>query len=135
MLGLSILRQLLRLCWGCLHFSRTWRIYWAFHQLSCEPWGHAYHSGGGCECLSSDRTGAHVHGLSSMTKECLPVSELEDVSVSTGGSGAWISHVARGGRDRCHLCLINQACMAACSWLCVCGGRWACWWHLIGSAP
>ena len=27
-------------------------------QLSCEPWGHADHSGGGCECLSSDRTGA-----------------------------------------------------------------------------
>ena len=29
-------------------------------QLSCEPWGHADHNGGSCECLSSDRTGAFV---------------------------------------------------------------------------
>ena len=88
-------------------------------QLSCEPWGHADHSGGGCECLSSDRTGAYVHGLSLMPRESLPISELEDVSVSTGGSGAQMSHVsgggAWGGRDRCHLCLIDQALMATCS--------------------
>ena len=36
-------------------------------QLSCEPWGHADHNGGGCECLSSDRTGAYVHSLSLLT--------------------------------------------------------------------
>ena len=35
-----------------------------------------------------------VHDLSLMTKECLPVLELEDVSVTTGGSGARISHVS-----------------------------------------
>ena len=27
-------------------------------QLSCKPWGHVDHSGGGCGCLSSYRTGA-----------------------------------------------------------------------------
>ena len=37
--------------------------------LSCEPWGHMEHSGGGCECLSSDSTGAYVHDLSLMTEE------------------------------------------------------------------
>ena len=68
-------------------------------QLSCEPWGHVDQSGGGCECLSSDRTGAYVHGLSLMTKECLPVPELEDVSVSTGGSGARMSHVSSIGEE------------------------------------
>ena len=62
-------------------------------QLSCESWGHVDHSGEGCECLSSDCMGAYVHGLSLMPKECLPVLELEDVSVSTGGSGARMSHV------------------------------------------
>ena len=63
-------------------------------QLSCEPWGHADHSGGSCGCLSSDRTGAYVHGLSLMTRESLTVPELEDVSVSTGGSVAWKGHVS-----------------------------------------
>ena len=33
-------------------------------QLSCEPWGYADHIGGDCGCLSSDSTGAYVHGLS-----------------------------------------------------------------------
>ena len=52
------------------------------------------HSGGGCECLSSDRAGAYVHDLSRMPKEYLPVLELKDASVSTGGSGMRISHVS-----------------------------------------
>ena len=64
-------------------------------QLSCEPWGHVDHSGGGCECLSSDSTGAYVHGLSLMPRDCVLVSELEDVLVFTGGSGARTSHVSR----------------------------------------
>ena len=64
-------------------------------QLSCEPWGHVDHSGGGCECLSSDSTGAYVHGLSLMPRDCVPVSEMEDVLVFTGGSGARTSHVSR----------------------------------------
>ena len=34
---------------------------------------------------------------------------------------------ARSGQDRCHLCLINQALMATCFWLSMCGGRRACW--------
>ena len=62
--------------------------------LSCEPWGLVDHSGGDWECLSSDRTGVYVHGLSLMPKEYLYVSELEDASVPTGGSGVWISHVS-----------------------------------------
>ena len=40
------------------------------------------------------------------------------LSVSTGGSRARMSHVfgiGTGGRDQCHLCLIDQAFMAACS--------------------
>ena len=64
-------------------------------------WGHADHSGGGCECLSSDRMGAYVPGLSLIPRKSLPVPELEDVSVSTGGSGARMSHVSgigAGGR-------------------------------------
>ena len=69
-------------------------------QLSCEPWGHADHSGGGCGCLSSDRTGAYVHGLSLMPMESLTVPELEDVSVFTGGSGARMSHVSGIGVGR-----------------------------------
>ena len=69
-------------------------------QLSCEPWGDVDHSGGGCECLSSDNTGAYVHDLSLMPRECIPVSELEDVSVSTGGSGARTSHVSGIGAKR-----------------------------------
>ena len=31
--------------------------------LACEPWGHMDHCNDVCECLSSDRTGAYVHGL------------------------------------------------------------------------
>ena len=52
-------------------------------QLSCEPWGHADHNGGSCECLSSDRTGAYVHSLSLIPWESF-FEELEDVAVSTG---------------------------------------------------
>ena len=37
-------------------------------QLSCEPWGHLDHTGGGCDCCSSDRTGAYVHSLSLMPR-------------------------------------------------------------------
>ena len=32
--------------------------------LDCEPWGHMDHNGEGCECLSSESTGAYVHDLS-----------------------------------------------------------------------
>ena len=54
-------------------------------QLSCEPWGHADHIGGGCGCLSSDRTGAYIHRLSLMPR------------VSAGGSGARMGHVSGVG--------------------------------------
>ena len=37
-------------------------------QLSCERWGHMDHTGAGCECCSSDRTGAYVHSLSLMPR-------------------------------------------------------------------
>ena len=39
-------------------------------QLYCEPWGHVDHSDGNCDCLSSDRTGAYVHDLALMPREC-----------------------------------------------------------------
>ena len=32
--------------------------------LSFEPWGHLNHDGSECLCLSSDRMGAYIHGLS-----------------------------------------------------------------------
>ena len=69
-------------------------------QLSYEPWGHTNHNGGGCECLSSDITGAYVHSLSLIPRESLSGPELEDVSVSTGGSGDRGSNILSisGGR-------------------------------------
>ena len=85
-------------------------------QLSCEPWGYGDHSGGGCECLSSA-----CHDLSHMPKEYLPMSELRDTSVSTEGSGARISHVSGMGTER------PGSVPFACSWLCMCSGRRACW--------
>ena len=69
-------------------------------QLSCEPWGHLDHSGGCCECLSSHHTGAYVHALSRMPRECLPVSELKDADSSTEGSGVRMSHVSGMGTER-----------------------------------
>ena len=54
-------------------------------QLSCEPWGYVDHSGGGCECLSSDRTGAYVHGLSLMPKE-------SGIGAGRPGSVSFVSH-------------------------------------------
>ena len=105
-------------------------------QLASEPWGHVNHSDGNCESLSSDRTGAYIHDLALMPRECLAVPELEDASVHKGGSCARMSHASgmgAGGRDQCHLCLIGQARMATYSWLFMCGGRRACWCHLIGS--
>ena len=44
------------------------------------------------QCLSSDRMGAYDHDLALMPQEYLTVSELEDASVHTGGSGARMSH-------------------------------------------
>ena len=48
--------------------------------LSCEPWGHMDHSGGDCESLSSDSTGAYVYDLFLATKEALPAEAREDLS-------------------------------------------------------
>ena len=50
--------------------------------LSCEPWGYMDHSGGGCECLSSDSTGAYVHDLSLVTEEA-PSAEARDEDLSS----------------------------------------------------
>ena len=61
-------------------------------QLYSEPWGHVDHSDVNCACLSSDRTAAYVHDLSLMPREYLHVSEMEDASVHTEESGAWMSH-------------------------------------------
>ena len=69
-------------------------------QLACEPWGHVNHNDGNCEWLSSDRTGAYIHDLALMPRECLAVPELEDASVHTRGSGAWMSHASGMGAGR-----------------------------------
>ena len=61
-------------------------------QLYCEPYGHVDHSDANCDCLSSDRMSAYVHGLALMPRECLPVSKAEDASVHTEDSGARMSH-------------------------------------------
>ena len=68
--------------------------------LSCKPWGHVDHCSGDCECLSSDRMGAYVHDLALMPLEYLSVTDLEDASVHTGGSGVWKSHVSGIGAER-----------------------------------
>ena len=47
-------------------------------QLSCEPWGHADHIGEDCGCLSSDSTGAYVHGLSLIPREYKRVAAALD---------------------------------------------------------
>ena len=57
--------------------------------LACEPWGHINHGNGGCECLSSDRTGAYVHELMLVTSLRGLISdsgELPDAA-SSGLSG------------------------------------------------
>ena len=68
-------------------------------QLYCEPWGHVDHCYVHCDCLSSDRTAAYVHGLALMPTG-LPVSEAEDASVHTEESGAWMSHAYCMGVER-----------------------------------
>ena len=74
----------------------NWRGVSPHVHLSCEPWGQVDHSGGDCECLSSDRTGAYVHDLALMPQEYLTVPELEDASVHTGGSGARMNGMGAG---------------------------------------
>ena len=63
-------------------------------QLYSEPWGHVDHSDVNCACPSSDRTAAYV------PREHLPVSEVEDASVHTGESGAWMCHASCMGVGR-----------------------------------
>ena len=48
----------------------------------CEPWGHVDHCNEGCECLSSDRTGAYAHDLSLASCDVLPVSGESPDAVS-----------------------------------------------------
>ena len=67
-------------------------------QLSCEPWGHVVGVVNASPRIV--RVLMFMHGLSLMPKDCVPVSELEDVSVSTGGSGARTSHVTVIGAGR-----------------------------------
>ena len=74
--------------------------------LSCKPWGHMDHSGGGCECLSSDSTGAYVHNPSLVMDEAPSAEAREDLS-SVHRSASWLAQ-ARGAQDRCPLCLIGQ---------------------------
>ena len=45
--------------------------------LPCELRGHVNHSGGGCECISSDSTDAYVHGLPLIAEE-VPSTEARD---------------------------------------------------------
>ena len=107
-------------------------------QLSCERWGHMDHTGAGCECCSSDRTGAYVHSLSLMPRGSLPAAEDEDALVYAGGSDDRESHILQrnaGGPGSCPLCPIDQVLMAISCSRCMYDGRRACWWPLIGCGP
>ena len=55
--------------------------------MSWESWGHADHTDGECRCLSSDSTGAYVHGLS--------------LAVGGGGGGGFAYGGKRGPVCRC----------------------------------
>ena len=104
--------------------------------LSCEPWGHTDHTGKDCTCLSSDSTGAYVHGLSLVTDRGfrLWMKWRTYLPLPVGMVRRRVCYLARaqGDQDRCHLYLSGQALMAACSWLFTCDERRAFWWRLIG---
>ena len=68
--------------------------------LSCEPWGHTDHTGVDCTCVSSDSTGAYVHGLSLTTKGVPPMEDTEAISTATGGDGARMDLLAGAGAGR-----------------------------------
>ena len=68
--------------------------------LSCEPWGHTDHTGVDCTCVSSDSTGAYVHGLSLTTEEVPPMEDTEAISTATGGDGARMDLLAGAGVGR-----------------------------------
>ena len=57
--------------------------------IACEPWGHMNHDDGGCECLSSDRTGAYVHELvlAASSRDLISDSGASPHAVSSGLSG------------------------------------------------
>ena len=55
--------------------------------LSCEPWGHTDHTGVDCTCVSSDSTGAYIHGLSLATERVPPMEDTE--AISTSGRWGW----------------------------------------------
>ena len=63
--------------------------------LSSEPWGHINHDGSACMCLSFDRTGACIHGLSINLADMETVDHLlsGDKTVRSG-SIAYVSHWA-----------------------------------------
>ena len=62
--------------------------------LSCEPWGHTDHNGGDCTCLSSDSTGAYIHGLSIASEGVPPMEETEVISTATDRDGAQMDLLA-----------------------------------------
>ena len=63
--------------------------------LSCKPWGH---TGKDCMCLSSDSTGAYVHGLSLATEGVSPMEEMEDLAAAPGGDGVRMILLSGAGR-------------------------------------
>ena len=68
--------------------------------LSCEPWGHMDHSGGGCECLSSDSTGAYVHDLSLVMEEAASAEAREDLSSVHSVDCSWECELTGTGAGR-----------------------------------
>ena len=54
--------------------------------LACEPCGHMNHCDGGCECLSSDRTGAYVHELTLAISSQDLISDSEELPDAASSS-------------------------------------------------
>ena len=114
-------------------------------QLSCEPWGHLNHADIDCVCLSSDRTGAYVHGLSLASSSpdfniaplLQPAAASASMFVMPEGPAlegpaqrlrVWEGTCLRkpGVLVLCPLYPIVLVRMAGCCWLRTCDGRLDC---------
>ena len=63
--------------------------------LSSEPWGRINHDGSACMCLSSDGTGAYIHGLSINPADMETRDDLLSVNnMVRPGSIPYVSHQA-----------------------------------------
>ena len=111
--------------------------------LTCEPWGHMDHSGGGCKRLSSDSMGAYVHNLSlascgrdfSPVMEEAPSAEARDEESSVHSvdfSRDCESADSGAGRPGSVPFVSHRPWAYGRLLLCTCDGRRASWWRQIG---